>query len=75
MMLYYDYTRRHNEVIRCIHLSLCAKYGVKAHTHMRSHSVQEIVTNENVEIRVDTQVRTVIKVDMNRPDIFVHDKK
>ncbi|KAI5175950.1 hypothetical protein PAEPH01_2204 [Pancytospora epiphaga] len=34
MMLCHDYTWRHNEVIRCIHLSLCTKYRVKAHTHM-----------------------------------------
>ncbi|KAI5169470.1 hypothetical protein PAEPH01_0742 [Pancytospora epiphaga] len=58
-----------------MHLSLCTKYEIKAHTRMRSHSVQEIVANENVEIRVDTRVRTVIKVDANRLDIFVYNKK
>ena len=42
---------------------------------MRSHSVQEIVANENVEIRVDTRVRTGIKIGANRPDVFVLDKK
>ena len=42
---------------------------------MRSHSVQEIISNENVEIRVDTRVRTSIKIDANRPDMLVHDKK
>ena len=26
-MLGYDYVRRHNEVVRCIHLGLCNKYG------------------------------------------------
>ncbi|KAI5173373.1 hypothetical protein PAEPH01_1925 [Pancytospora epiphaga] len=25
-MLYHNYTRRHNEVVRCIHLGLCLKY-------------------------------------------------
>ncbi len=74
-MLYHDYMRRHNEVVRCIHLCLCTKYGLKAFPRMRSHSVQEIVANENVEIRVDTRVRTGIKIDANRPDIFVLDKK
>ncbi|KAI5169672.1 hypothetical protein PAEPH01_0905 [Pancytospora epiphaga] len=64
-MLYHDYTRKHNKVVRCIHLSLCTKYEIKAHTHMRSHSVQEIVANKNVKIRVDTRVRTAIKVDAN----------
>ena len=42
---------------------------------MRSHSVQEIVANENVEIRVDTRIKTDIKIQHNRPDLFVYDKK
>ena len=61
--------------MRCIHLGLCTKYGLKAFPRMRNHSVQEIVANENVEIRVDTRVRTGIKIDANRPDILIHDKK
>ncbi|KAI5170369.1 hypothetical protein PAEPH01_1372 [Pancytospora epiphaga] len=57
-MLCHDYTRRHNEVVRCIHLRLCLKYGLKALPRMRSHSIQEIVTNENCEIRVNMRVPT-----------------
>ncbi|KAI5168451.1 hypothetical protein PAEPH01_0143 [Pancytospora epiphaga] len=74
-MLYHDYTRRHHEVVRCIHLGLCLKYGLKALPRMRLHSIQEIVTNENCEIRVDMRVPTGIKIQANRPDIFVLDKK
>ncbi|KAI5168457.1 hypothetical protein PAEPH01_0145 [Pancytospora epiphaga] len=43
---------RHNEVVRCIHLGL--KYGLKALPRMRSHSIQEILFNENYEISVST---------------------
>ena len=74
-MLGHDYTRRHNEVLKCIHLSLCNKYGLKSSKKLRSHSVQEVVANENVEIRVDTRIKTDIKIQHNRPDIFVYDKK
>jgi len=74
-MLGHDYTRRHNEVLRCIHLTLCNKYGIKNSKKLRSHSVQEVVANENVEIRVDTRINTDIKIQHNRPDLFVHDKK
>ena len=74
-MLGHDYTRRHNEVLKCIHLSLCNKYGLKSSKKLRSHSVQEVVANENVEIRVDTRIKTDIKIQHNRPDLFVHDKK
>jgi hypothetical protein len=71
-MLGHDYTRRHNEVLKCIHLSLCNKFGPKK---LRSHLVQEVVANENVEIKVDNQIRSYIKLQHNRPDLFVHDKK
>ena len=33
------------------------------------------MANENAEIRVDTRARTAIKIDANRPDIFLYDKK
>ena len=33
---------------------------------LRTHSVQEVICNENLEIRVDTRIKT---------DIFVYDKK
>ena len=41
---------------------------------MKTHSVQEIVANKQVEIRVDTRIQTDIKIENNRPDIFVFDK-
>lgn len=41
---------------------------------MKTHSVQEIVGNNEVEIRVDTRIRTEAKISSNRPDIFVFDK-
>ena len=73
-MVGHDYTRRHNEVVRCIHLHLCNKYSIKNSKKMRTHSVQEIVANKQVEIRVDTRIQTDIKIEKNRPDLFVFDK-
>ncbi|TBU11353.1 hypothetical protein CWI38_1253p0030, partial [Hamiltosporidium tvaerminnensis] len=40
-----------------------------------SHSVQEILDNEYAEIRVDTRIKTDVKIRNNRPDIFILDKK
>ena len=74
-MLGHDYTRRHNEVVKCIHLILCNKYGLKNSKKLRSHSVEEVVANENVEIWVDTRIKTDVKIQHNRPDLFVYDKK
>ncbi|KAL4713384.1 hypothetical protein ACJJTC_016852 [Scirpophaga incertulas] len=36
---------------------------------------QRVVANENVEIRVDTRIKTDIKIQHNRPNLFVYDKK
>nr|XP_013180959.1 unnamed protein product [Papilio xuthus] len=74
-MLGTDYTRRHNEVLKCLHLLLCNKYGVKSTKKLKNHSVQEIVSNKYVEIRVDTFIKTDIKVKHNRPDLVVIDKR
>jgi hypothetical protein len=74
-MLGTDYTRRHNEVVKCIHLFFCNKYGIQRKKKLRLHSVQEITANSEVEIRVDTTVSTSTKQSANRPDIVIHDKK
>ncbi|KAF7683985.1 hypothetical protein TCON_0813 [Astathelohania contejeani] len=72
-MLGHDYTRRHNELLRCIHLLLVNKYGLKKSKKLRSHSVQEVIKNERTEIR--SMIRTHILVKNNRPDIFIFDTK
>ena len=59
-MLSHDYTRRHNEVVRCLHLLLCNEFGIKSAKRMKTHSVQEIVGNDKVEIRVDTRIKTAL---------------
>ncbi|TBU10100.1 hypothetical protein CWI38_2021p0010, partial [Hamiltosporidium tvaerminnensis] len=51
-MLCHDYTRRHNEVVRCLHLLLLKRYKFKSIKRIRSHSVKEIIDNEYTEIRV-----------------------
>ena len=53
-MLGHDYTRIHNEVLRCLHLLLTNKYGFKKSKKVRGHSVQEVMENERAEIKVDT---------------------
>ena len=74
-MLSHDYTRRHNEVVKCLHLLLCIKYGIKTSKKLRTHSVQVTIYKEFAEIRVDTRIKTDIKINNNRPDIFVYDRK
>lgn len=73
-MLAHDYMRRHNEVLRCIHLQICRKYGLTNNKKIGKHSVQECIANNRVEIRVDTRIPTRIQVKYNKPDIFIFDK-
>ncbi|TBU10052.1 hypothetical protein CWI38_2064p0020, partial [Hamiltosporidium tvaerminnensis] len=57
------------------HLLLLNRYKFKSSKRIRSHSVQEILDNEYAEIRVDTRIKTDVKIRNNRPDIFILDKK
>ena len=74
-MLGHDYTRRHNEVVRAIHLHCMNLYGFTKSKKIRSHSVQEVIENRNAEVRVDTRIKTDILIKNNSPDIFIYDKK
>lgn len=75
-MLGHDYMRRHNEIVKCIHMLRCKKYKIEdSGKKLRSHSVQQIVANKYVEIRVDTTIKTDVKIKYNKPDIVVIDKK
>ncbi|TBU20178.1 reverse transcriptase [Hamiltosporidium tvaerminnensis] len=66
-MLGNAYIKRHNEVVRCLHLLFLNRY--------KSHSVQEILNNEYAEIRVDTKIKTDVKIRNNRPNLYIFDKK
>jgi hypothetical protein len=73
-MLAHDYMRRHNEVLRCIHLQVERNYDLTKETRIRNHVVQPIRSNDKVEIVVDKRVQTGIQVKYNKPDIFIVDK-
>jgi len=60
--------------VKCIHLFLCNKYGIRQAKRLRTHSVQEIAANADFEIRVDTTVAISTKQQANRPDLVVIDK-
>ncbi|KAL6120364.1 hypothetical protein NUSPORA_02915 [Nucleospora cyclopteri] len=74
-MLAFDYTRRHNEIVRCIHLLMYLRYGLKSSKKIRNHSVQEIVCNEEIEIRVDNRIKIKVNIQCNKPDLFIYDKR
>ena len=69
-MLVQDYTRGKQRSFSS-YLSLCNKYDLKNSKKLRSHSVQEVAVNENVEIGVDILIKTDVKIQHNRPYLFV----
>ncbi|KAF7680956.1 hypothetical protein TCON_2428 [Astathelohania contejeani] len=74
-MLSHDYTRRHNEVLRCIQLLLTNNYDFKKLKKLRYHSLQEVMENERAEIRVDTRIRTDILIKIiYQIYLFIYDK-
>ncbi|KAF9761884.1 hypothetical protein NGRA_2353 [Nosema granulosis] len=60
-MLSFDYTRRHNEVVRCIHQA-CLSYNLKSSKIIKKHSVQEVISNDKIEIRVNTRIKIDFKI-------------
>ncbi len=65
-MLSHDYSKRHNEILRHIHLKLCNKKSL-------THLITETTANKNAEIQVNTKIKTEIIIKSN--DIFTCAKK
>jgi hypothetical protein len=51
------------------------KYGFKRSRKMGNHSVQEVMANERAKIRVDTRIKIDTKIQHNRPELLILDKK
>ena len=70
-MAYYDYKQRHDEVLKCIHLALCKYYKISLNNKIKKQELQKFSYSDKVEIRIDTTIKTDIKIKHNRPDIYV----
>lgn len=49
-------------------------YGFTKNKKIRRHSVQEYLSNDRAEIRVDTRIQSSCNLKYNKPDIFILDK-
>jgi hypothetical protein len=73
-MLHHDYLHRHNEVLKCIHLLLCNRYGIVVRNKLKVHRVDKYVENDRASIKTDTHILTDVRIQFNKPDIVVYDK-
>lgn len=70
-----DYIIRHDEVARCLHLMFAKRYGITKKRKMKNYKIQSVLSNEHVKIKFDTPIITELRLDHNKPDIMVHDKR
>ncbi|KAG0435242.1 LINE-1 retrotransposable element ORF2 protein [Dictyocoela muelleri] len=70
-MLYFDYKKRHDAILKIILISILNKYTdskVKHYKYQKTKSVYEL---DNIKILVDIPIKTDILITENRPDIVV----
>ncbi|KAG0435865.1 Retrovirus-related Pol polyprotein from type-1 retrotransposable element R2 [Dictyocoela muelleri] len=75
MLLHSSYIRRHNEVIKSIHLRLLNKYGISTRKKLKNHKIEKVVKNDKAEILTEIPIRTDTHVRNNKPDIVVFDNE
>ncbi|XP_029657501.1 uncharacterized protein LOC115231669 [Octopus sinensis] len=51
------------------------KIWIQKIKRLKTHSIQSVITNDLAELRVDTTISTESKIQYNKPDIFLYDKK
>ena len=70
-----DYTRRHDEVVRCIGLSIARRFSLASSGHIRNFKTRSVMENEKAKLVCDQHVLTDVKVQHNKPDLLLIDKK
>ena len=67
------YKMRHDEVLRCIHLSLTRKYNFSDNQKIKYHKVLKVIDNPYAKIVSDMNFTTNNSIQFNKPDIVVFD--
>ena len=74
-----DYKKaRHDKVAAILHWQMCQKYGFPTAAKSYEHFVDKemsVLENEKVKLLWDFSIQTEIKIDHNKPDIVLLDKK
>jgi len=71
-----DYSKRHDEVVRCLHFMYAKKYGLNKSKRLKNYKVPEVISNDRVRIKSDRRVITENEnISENKPDLLIHDYK
>lgn len=50
-LLSFDYKKRHNDVVRCIHLLFAKKYGLTKQKRLKNYRIENVISNDRVRIK------------------------
>ena len=70
-----EYLKRHNEVGRIIHRSICEKYNIRVSKQAWKHEPQTVTETDDVKILWHFEIRTDRRIPVRRPGIVVIDKR
>ena len=72
-MLEFDYKKRHDEVVRCLHFMFTKRYGLNGKKKLKNYKVQKVVGDEKVKIKSDMAILTELRLEHYKPDLMIHD--
>ncbi|KAG0435853.1 hypothetical protein DMUE_4498 [Dictyocoela muelleri] len=75
LLLHSSYIRRHNEVVKCIHLRIMKKFLITTRKKLKGHKIEKVVKNDNAEIISEIPIKTDSFITNNKPDLIVFDNK
>ena len=66
-----EYTQRHDNIRRIVHLELCQKFGLVCEVKWYNYKTASVVENDRVKMLWDFNIRTDHVIQNRRPDIVV----
>ena len=69
----FSYRIRHDEVLKCIHLSISRMYKFTENHKLRLHKMTKFIENEHAKIITDMIYITTTNIKFNKPDMIVFD--
>ena len=70
-----EYKRRHDNVARIVHWTLCGKYDLERETNWYEHSPQGVVESDKVKMLWDFMIQCDHYIECRKPDIVVVEKE
>ena len=71
----YEYTSRHDEVVKCVGLNIAKRYGLTKAKRMINFRLNMALENEKALMFLDKKISTDVQVKHNKPDLVIIDKK